>query len=135
MFEKFAIYGIRIEFEYFMDKLNETDIFGDDIGFFYEGCQRFHTSMVDELKEYLEIEDDLEIYICESSFLVFNEKTEEITEVDGLELFAGKSWSEIGDNQTGLQFKEEVKNMINEHFYFIDDYFLHFDTELNEYLL
>ena len=129
----FEIYGTRFRFDYFVSKLNEAKVFGENVWLFHESCQRGGTWNLEQLVEKLKINEDIELYVCDSWFLVFDEEKEQFLETEGLEIFIGKSWSSIGDYQTGLEFKTEIEEMIRKYFHFIDDVEIFFDTECMEY--
>ena len=88
----FLIYGCQITTDHvseILSKLNKKiDESYDDY---------FYNDLYDDLNQLFKKNKDISIYSC----------------CDGEIIYIGKSWDQIDDNETGKQFKDDVKNQIN----------------------
>ena len=70
------------------------------------------SSYKDEIKKKLGIEDKNRYELCD---IIQKETGLEVeTGSEGDDLYVGKSWDNIKDDETGLQFKQEIENIIKE---------------------
>jgi hypothetical protein len=91
----FCIYGVTLDFSDLIEKVKELKIITD------EQSEKF-----DENNEWYELEN------------ILNEKTTLDIYIDNENdsAWIGRSWSSIKDNETGLQFKEEVESELEKVF-------------------
>ena len=85
----FLIYGVRLDIEELKSKLTEE---GKKVA--YEG---------------VDAEDIIDLFsedIAESLGLPYYYSSEDIS------IYFGESWSDVGDDETGLQFKNRIKSRI-----------------------
>lgn len=69
----------------------------------------------DEIREALNIDDDVDIYgILEDKLENADMEYHNPEYYDGW--FIGKSWSDVGDDETGKQFKTTIENKLTEVF-------------------
>lgn len=121
MLETFDIYGIQIEYEDFLEEIQNSGTLTYDIGTFDEGVQRFKSAFLQsELYEILMKNTDLDIYFCEMVFS--HEELETGIEMGFVNI--GRNWSTIKDHETGKSFKENVEEELSNCFDFISDEYL-----------
>ena len=101
----FCIFGANLEVSSLPDQfyIDRFDAIRKTLSEYY-GASDITT--VDEMKEYIE-SDDLERELFETMFPQF-----ETYYVDYEGHFVGRSWSSIGDDETGKQFKDSVEAIL-----------------------
>ena len=87
----FCIYGINIDLAGMIEKIKATNLFSED--------------EIEEMEE-------------ENDFWKIEEKInmEFYQDYDNEDFYIGRSWSSIGDDQTGREFKEETETKLKEIF-------------------
>lgn len=90
----FCIYGVAMEFSEVLEKVKESNLFSED-----------------ELKRFDDEDEDLDWYEIGE---MLSEKTglSSYQDYDNDTLWLGREWSTIDDDETGRDFKENVKSKI-----------------------